>query len=349
MGYDFDIDPKFNQQGEIIIQIKLTKKCYYPDETIKGIILLYPKTSIKNTKLTNLEIKLEIFQYQHYILKTGGKTRATVNIDEKLILISNNIFYPNLINIIMNGEMQIPFSMKLPNNIYPTCIFDRMAFVKHYLIISIPSLQIKKSDLIIIKNMKYFSLNNGLLKKPLNISKEIAKIAFWFFERGKIKLNVKMPKNYFDYNEEIQYEVMFDCTELELQIFKIIVSINRYQRKNLKINRSKVKIGNKERLNSKIYDFPENEKMFIIKDSMNFLNSTLNKNVCNNPSLVYKLLESKSFSEINHNITDYFLAPSCYGGLLSAEYYLKIEILFDTSFTNTEELKIPLDFYSIDE
>ena len=349
MGYDFDIDPKYNQQGEIAIEIKLSKKCYFPQETINGIINLSPESSIKNIILTNFQIHFEIFQYQHYILKTGGKTRTTVNIDEKLILLANNLFYPNLENKNINKKIEIPFSIKLPNNIYPTCVFDRMAFVKHYLIITIPCLQIKKTDLIIIKNVKTFSLNNELLKEPLIISKEASKTIFMFFDRGKINYDIKMPKNYFDYNEEIPYEITFNCKELELVIFKIIVSINRYQRKNLKLNRSKVKIGNKERLNSKTYNFPEKEKTYSIKDKMNFLNPTLNKNISNNPSLVYKLLESKSFNEINHNMTDYYLAPSCYGGLLSVEYYLKVEILFDSSFTNNEELKVPLDFYSIDE
>ena len=47
----------------------------------------------------------------------------------------------------------------------------------------------------------------------------------------------------------------------------------------------------------------------------------------------------------NNKKKDFFLTPSCYGGLLTVDYKLNIKIIFNTLLTFNEEFNIPLDFY----
>ena len=63
-----------------------------------------------------------------------------------------------------------------------------------------------------------------------------------------------------------------------------------------------------------------------------------------NPGQIYQKLDSdkKKYSE---KYSDIFIYPSCFGGLLSCEYYLKVLFETDTLFSTNEFIIIPLDFY----
>ena len=62
-----------------------------------------------------------------------------------------------------------------------------------------------------------------------------------------------------------------------------------------------------------------------------------------NPKEVYKILDkdNRKYSE-KFNVK---LFPSCYGGLLSCEYYMKVIIEMNSWFSSNEQIIIPLDFY----
>ena len=41
------------------------------------------------------------------------------------------------------------------------------------------------------------------------------------------------------------------------------------------------------------------------------------------------------------------LALSCRGGLLSVDYFLRVELNFDSVLSSDEKLRMPLDFYAL--
>ena len=82
------------------------------------------------------------------------------------------------------------------------------------------------------------------------------------------------------------------------------------------------------------------EKIYHIEDSIKLPVSPVELN----PKEVYKVLDKdkRKYSEKYNNLK---LFPSCYGGLLSCEYYMKLIIEMDSWFSSDEEIFIPLDFY----
>ncbi len=64
-----------------------------------------------------------------------------------------------------------------------------------------------------------------------------------------------------------------------------------------------------------------------------------------NPIQIYKQLDS--LPEIDEKlIRKIHLAPSCIGGLLSVDYYLRVELNIDSVLLTDEKIKMRIDFYS---
>ena len=63
-----------------------------------------------------------------------------------------------------------------------------------------------------------------------------------------------------------------------------------------------------------------------------------------NPNQIYLLLDNNKKNNIK-NIGNFRLYPSCYGGFLSCEYYIKIKFEMDTLFSTDPTFSIPVDFY----
>ena len=91
---------------------------------------------------------------------------------------------------------------------------------------------------------------------------------------------------------------------------------------------------------NKIIDLKKGEPIYHIEDSIKFpvLPAKLN------PKEVYTSLDN---DKRNHNekFKDIKLFPTCYGGLLSCEYFIKIIFEMDSWFSTNEQIKIPIDFY----
>ena len=85
----------------------------------------------------------------------------------------------------------------------------------------------------------------------------------------------------------------------------------------------------------------EGEKTYQIKDGVKL---PLSSNDLN-PEEVYRLLDKdKREPKLKYNKVK--LYPSCNGGLLSCQYYIKILVETNTLFSTNEEMSIPIDFYS---
>ena len=85
----------------------------------------------------------------------------------------------------------------------------------------------------------------------------------------------------------------------------------------------------------------EGEKRYHIEDGIKLPISSNDSN----PEEVYKILD-KDKREDKLKFSNIKLYPSCIGGLLSCQYYIKILIETNTLFSTNEYTIIPIDFYS---
>ena len=212
--------------------------------------------------------------------------------------------------------------------------------MKHYLIYDFLLIKAKKTVVIVIKNNLYFSNYNGLLKAPAIFYKEETKHKFIFFNNGTFYAKANLIKNIFAYNENIPFLIDIDCTKLSLRIKSLRVCIKRRERKNYLSDCRKVRSEKETEIVSKTIDLTKGEKIFHIEDTIQIPNSPQDLN----PSKVYVVLDNdkRKYREKFKNIK---LFPSCFNGLLSCEYYLKIIFEMDTWFSTNEEFKILIDLY----
>ena len=341
MGNDFTKDKKYNYENYVSIDFILNKVCFFQGENIQGTIILQGKNGLIQTEFINPIATISLTEMQQYIYEKGSgeDQRQTYEKEEKIIF-SLQQNYSNYQGKNLMSGVQIPFNVQIPNA-HPTCIFDRNNYVKHILSIEFLSVQAKKSIPIIIKNSQYFRFDNKLLQTPAIVTKEMEKHKV-FVNKGKFSSVLKLPKNSFTYEEKIPFELTINCSQLELEIKNIIVTLHRIEKKNYKSNNDKVRFSiSKEIMNKKI---PVQKKIpqYVINDYIQF--PIISSYISVNPTQVYKTLDSDK-NNIIKNLDKIHLAPCCYDGLLSVEYYMKVLLEFSSKLTTAESMQIPLEFY----
>jgi hypothetical protein len=244
--------------------------------------------------------------------------------------------FSNFYNANIMTTVNIPFQIQIPMTCYPSCIFDSLTYVKHYLAIDFPSIRAKKTEIIVIKNNSYFSKYNGLYQEPAVCYKETTKRKL-FVSQGSFSANLKLPRNTFSYDEMIPFEVDIDATKLSIAIRAIRISINRNQRKNYQRNHQEARGQNKKECITKIIQLPKGQKKHHIEDVIQLKPE-------NNPKETYKILDTdkRKYSEKYSGVK---LSPTCYGGLISCEYYIKMVLEMDTLLSTDEDIRIPIDLY----
>ena len=338
MGYDFNKDPKYHSEKYVSIKIELTKKCYMPGEFITGLITLSPKPGITETNFNNPSINFTISQYQYILL---GEDSLIKQNDDILI---QPILFSNYMGANLLTELNIPFSIQVPKDIMPTILFNENMYCKHFLTININSIEAKKTVLIIIKNDQNFTIGNKLLKSPATIFKEIDKKSF-LVNKGKIICFLKIPKNSFYFNEQIPIELTLNCSEIDLIINGIEISIIREQKiYSLNTNFNTVAYEDSKIIFSQEYSLEKNQELYIFKQKIQFPTSSEYTSVF--PPTVYSLIELHDQNTLFDDLKYYILCPSAQGRFFSVKYFLNVKILFDNLFTFNEDLKIPIDFYS---
>ena len=339
MGSDINQNPKYNSEKYVSIKIELNKICYYPGEFITGQIILSPKPGILQTNFSDPSINFTISQYQLYYV--GDDDYISQN-DDVLV---QPVYFSNYIGANLLTNLNIPFSIQLPENIVPTCLIRSTDYCKHYLTIHIPSIEAKKTIIIIIKNNKIFTMENKLLKIPASTFIEKQKKSF-LVNKGRIACFLKIPKNSFSYNEEIPMEIILDCSEFDLVIHGVIISIIR-KNKLYDKNHSKILLDENKSIISKECLVDKNQECYIIKESIKFPTSSENKS--DYPPNVYQLIEQENQNDLINKIHNYTLYHATKEGLMSIEYCLSVKILIEALFTFNEVLEIPIDFYSLPE
>jgi hypothetical protein len=343
MGYDFESDKKYNIEKFVSMTIQLNKTCYSPGEYVNGTIILKPKEGLQQPLLqdTNATLYLtEFFYYRYHENQYDPHKKRNESVpkdaEESVPLLTLPMNFSNFYNANIMTTVNIPFQIQIPMTCYPSCIFDSLTYVKHYLAIDFPSIRAKKTEIIVIKNNSYFSKYNGLYQEPAVCYKETTKRKL-FVSQGSFSANLKLPRNTFSYDEMIPFEVDIDATKLSIAIRAIRISINRNQRKNYQRNHQEARGQNKKECITKIIPLPKGQKKHHIEDVIQLKPE-------NNPKETYKILDTdkRKYSEKYSGVK---LSPTCYGGLLSCEYYIKMVLEMDTMLSTDEDIRIPIDLY----
>lgn len=347
MGYNFQTDKKYNFEKYVSLSIDMNKTCYSKGEIISGNIILLPKNGIKETQLRNpyaiitLEEK-QYYEYNEYYYDHNrkGTYSRTKSEEENRDILSIQIDYSNFDGANILIGVNCPFQIRVPETAYPSMFFSNNEFIKHFIICDFPSIEARKTCLIIIKNNLYFSKFNGLLQAPVLYDKKIIKHKYAIFNSGYFYVKVTVPKNFFDYNENIPFVIDIDCGNLSINIKSLKISIYRNQNKNYQKNHKNIRSKQSKEIIGKTIKLAEGEKIYHLEDNIKLPVFPVELN----PKEVYLILDNdkREYKEKFKNIK---LFPSCYGGLLSCEYYLNIIFEMDTWFSTNEKIIIPLDLY----
>ena len=349
MQNDFYLGDEFNYENDVSLSIELDKTCYSKGEKINGTLILIPEQNSTHTELVNPYAKFSFIEKQCYeFLETFyEKDRDIIkptrkNIEEIKILGSYPMNFSKYEKSKMLPNLKIPFQIMIPINAYPSLISDKNTYILHFLTCELESLKVKKSVPFIIKNNPYFTKENKLLKIPYETKQLIGKHKFAIISCGNFEVKINLEKNICPYNENLPITIDIDCSNLNnIKLKGVNIYIFRTFRKNSQKNKNLMKEEKTEEIVRKTLPLREGEITYHIEDGIKLPISSNNLN----PEIVYQLLD-KNKDQGMKKFQNIKLFPSCSGGLLSCNYFLKIIIETNTLFSTNEEMIIPVDFYS---
>ena len=349
MQNDFYLGDEFNYENDVSLSIELDKTCYSKGEKINGTLILSPEQNSTHTELVNPYAKFSFIEKQCYeFLETFyEKDRDIIkptrkNIEEIKILGSYPMNFSKYEKSNMLPNLKIPFQIMIPINAYPSLISDKNTYILHFLTCELESLKVKKSIPFIIKNNPYFTKENKLLKIPYETKQLIGKHKFAIISCGNFEVKINLEKNICPYNENLPITIDIDCSNLNsIKLKGVNIYIFRTFRKNSQKNKNLMKEEKTEEIVRKTLPLREGEIAYHIEDGIKLPISSNNLN----PEIVYQLLDKNKDQGIK-KFQNIKLFPSCSGGLLSCNYFLKIIIETNTLFSTNEEMIIPVDFYS---
>ena len=238
----------------------------------------------------------------------------------------------------MNPRIKRFFSIQIPLDIQPT-VYANNYYIFHYIKIETPLIKFNKSKNIVIKEHRFFTFENKLLKIP--------KIHYTeFFKNidlsgGRMSCFFKLQKNSFAYNEKIPFELYLDCTEYNPKVKEVIITINKNLFLNYKGEDDK-KIHFKTDFQKKMFHtnfYIENNKQ-----QKHELKGTINILKQDNCKEAYLSMEGMKDDNLIRNV---ILAPFCMGKYVSVEYTLKVEIKYKDRFRDSFEF--PVEIISYDD
>ena len=349
MQNDFYLGDEFNYENDVSLSIELDKTCYSKGEKINGTLILSPEQNSTHTELVNPYAKFSFIEKQCYeFLETFyEKDRDIIkptrkNIEEIKILGSYPMNFSKYEKSNMLPNLKIPFQIMIPINAYPSLMSDKNTYILHFLTCELESLKVKKSVPFIIKNNPYFTKENKLLKIPHETKQLIGKHKFAIISCGNFEVKINLEKNICPYNENLPITIDIDCSNLNnIKLKGVNIYIFRTFRKNSQKNKNLMKEEKTEEIVRKTLPLREGEITYHIEDGIKLPISSNNLN----PEIVYQLLD-KNKDQGMKKFQNIKLFPSCSGGLLSCNYFLKIIIETNTLFSTNEEMIIPVDFYS---
>ena len=342
--YNFEEVYKYNHDSQVSLTINLPKTCYSKGEYISGNLYLKTKKYMQEGYLLNPQATVYLSEIHNNgqpesdfdIYEPKDKSKSDSSEEEKL-LFYYEIDLSRYAGANLFQGISIPFELPIPTKCSPSCIFDKNIYIRHLLTFDFISIKAKKTSIIIIKNDKYFSLENNLYKSPAEYTSKITKHQYAIFNKGFFNVTIKLPKNSFKYDEVIPFLIEIDCTGLNIQVKSIKVSLNVMQ--TIKDNKDEENnIQKMKELANKNITLTKGDKKYLIDDVIK-LPSTLD-----NPKKVYEKLDKdkRKFSEKYKNL---FLLPSIYDKILVNEYFIKAMLEMDTIFSTNESFEMPIEFY----
>ena len=315
----------YNQEYEVSLNISLNKSCYSPGENIFGYLDIQPKYNINQTIFSNTQTIFKITQFQHYYYSDGEST-CYVNEDSDIFTLDKRFDYFCGANILVG--IKIPFSIQIPLEIQPTLYYSGY-YIKHFFSAELPGIKAKKSLIIIIKEHKKYTIENKLLKMPAFGFSDFYKKKEGKYKGGKVSCLLEMQKNSFTFNEFISFKINLNCTELNLGINLIRVSIIEFIYCNYKNDHKKRFMTSlKKELNYKEFPFSRNQTKYEI-------NSYIKIPTVITGQGIYKIFENIHLIEIDYDFKKFgeSLIPFCFGGLISSEYVFNVEIKYEKNIS----------------
>ena len=343
MGNNIAIYKEYNNENKLSINFTLNKVCYFPEEYISGTITLFPTSEIIEQLMANPELIITLQEFQKYEYSITEDSSKFEN--KNYILINTKINFKDSLQSDNSSGIEIPFSFEIPKLATPTIFYSSYNdYIRHFLSVEVPICEAKRTKLIIIKNVfPKNKLLRGIEKREeFNKTKSLSK------KKCSVICEVKIPKNYFFYDEEIPFEINIYFSNSNLKIKSIKVYIERKENFNKKegdyITMKKRRAEIKE-INYKKINLEKGLSKYNIVNSIKFPISSIYFSVY--PLEVYEKCEKHGLYEVNDIVylqKNFQLYPSNLFGLLTVEYYLRFKFHFDSFLTSDENIKIPLYF-----
>ena len=337
----FGVNTKI-QNGNPEIFIFLNKNIFFPGNSIKGKIRLKSGNFLeKGIILYNIYAKENLTEKINYNIKFN-------NIIQILNLY---LEYPGLINFSLSLGIDIPFEINLPEGILPSFEYctklnnKNYGYIKYYLKIKIPELNLTKEKFIIIRKPK-IELNSSL---NLDIDKKMKILGI--NDKGMPILNASLDKNCYYFKEEITIKIKYNKNNSKINIKNIEIKLIRNITYKIREKASRQE-NKKEKIKDIIYSDELYSKNILIKDNFNDKKDEENKLFVEK----IKLEEPENiFNKHKINYLDLFIKektdiiqflPSFESKFFKCEYFIKIRGIYDTIFPNKNIIiNIPISVY----
>ena len=348
---EFDIK-EFICEKKLSINISVEKIIYFPGEEIKGFVYIQGKGTLANPLFIYSLVKVSISQiyYYEYDVETKiesdlGEEKFKLKIPfvdkvkekETQIIYSTMFNYSQYLGTNLIDGLKLPFQIILPNNIEPTFYFKN-SYIRHILTFDFYEYESKTSIGFIIKNPRFFSLENKSLKEPLTVFKDMTKSKFIFFSQGKIAVYITSKSNSYKYGDKIPLEITIDSSELNINLIGIQVKFDRYIQFNKKNDKNSIKEFFTHNLFCKEIKFEEKKNNY----KYNVVIVPKNDDYCFEPDIFYSIIEA-NYLKLNFPEIDLF--PFCSGGLINCLYLINVKLYFDSLATTDETISIPIELY----
>ena len=339
---DTEYNFKYNYDSQVSFIISLTKISYSKGETVTGTMFLKTKPYLQETILYNPQASISFIEFQHSGEQEtdfdiyGSPSNNKLSKQEKIYFTYPlNLFAYNGANLY--AGVNINFFVNLPKECSSSCFIDNNTYIKHFILIDFPTIRAKKSEAIIIKNTKYYTLENKLYKTPIISKLETSKHKYAVFNMGEIKATMTLSKNSFKYNETIYFIVEIDASKLTIEINSIKVSLIVNLKTRESNNSKDVNINKSIEIITKNIKVKKGEKRYYIDEFIKMPDNSYN------PENLYKKYDGLKKLKFNNET---FLYQPCYNDIINIQYSIRAMIEINSLFSTNEFMEIPIDFYA---
>ena len=339
---DTEYNFKYNYDSQVSFIISLTKISYSKGETVTGTMFLKTKPYLQETILYNPQASISFIEFQHSGEQEtdfdiyGSPSNNKLSKQEKIYFTYPlNLFAYNGANLY--AGVNINFFVNLPKECSSSCFIDNNTYIKHFILIDFPTIRAKKSEAIIIKNTKYYTLENKLYKTPIISKLETSKHKYAVFNMGEIKATMTLSKNSFKYNETIYFIVEIDASKLTIEINSIKVSLIVNLKTRESNNSKDININKSIEIITKNIKVKKGEKRYYIDEFIKMPDNSYN------PENLYKKYDGLKKLKFNNET---FLYQPCYNDIINIQYSIRAMIEINSLFSTNEFMEIPIDFYA---